>query len=111
MNWNRAANIATVLIAACIVLVTIRQWAPQSGRVTRLQAVPDSVIVKDWQLYMAGGHARGPENAKVTILEFGDYECPFCAKFGLEMEKVLRAYPTQVRFVYRHWPLSYHRFA
>jgi protein-disulfide isomerase len=53
----------------------------------------------------ADGPGRGPVTAPVTVVEFADFQCPYCG----DMEPVLRelraAYPTQVRWVYRHLPL------
>jgi len=53
----------------------------------------------------ATGPARGPEIAQITIVEFSDFQCPFCGKFEPELQKVLTAYPTNVRLVYRNLPL------
>lgn len=50
-------------------------------------------------------HIRGPENAKITILEYSDLECPFCKIFHQSMLKVLEAYPNDVRWVFRHAPI------
>jgi len=54
---------------------------------------------------------RGDENAKVTIVEFSDYECPFCKKAEPTMKKILKNYEGQVRWVYRDFPMSYHKKA
>ena len=51
-------------------------------------------------------HARGPEHAPVTIVEYGDFECPNCKQAKPAVEIVLNRYPEQVRFVYRHFPLT-----
>lgn len=51
-------------------------------------------------------HVRGPENAKVTLLEYSDLECPFCRNFHPTLEKVMQEYPNDVRWVYRHFPLE-----
>lgn len=48
----------------------------------------------------------GPADAPITIVEFSDYECPFCKKFRDEtFDALLRHYEGQVRFVYRDFPL------
>jgi protein-disulfide isomerase len=51
-------------------------------------------------------HTRGPEHAPVTIVEYGDFECPNCKQAKPAVEIVLNRYPEQVRFVYRHFPLT-----
>ena len=54
----------------------------------------------------ASGPAIGPENAPVTIVEFSDYQCPYCKRAEPVIQQVLERYPDQVRFVYRHFPLD-----
>src|SRR5581483_2646729 len=51
-------------------------------------------------------HIRGASDAKITVVVYADLECPFCAQFHTTMKKILAAYPTQVRWVYRNWPLT-----
>lgn len=50
-------------------------------------------------------HIRGATNAKVTVLEYSDLECPFCKSFHQTLQKILSEYPNDVRWVYRHSPL------
>jgi protein-disulfide isomerase len=49
---------------------------------------------------------KGPDNAPITIVEFSDYQCPFCARSEPLVRDALAAYPTQARLVYKHFPLS-----
>lgn len=51
-------------------------------------------------------HIRGAENAKVSLVEFSDTECPFCKRFHPTMKKIIEKYPDDVRWVYRHFPLD-----
>lgn len=54
-----------------------------------------------------GYPSLGPVDAPITIVEFGDFECPFCKRFHLETyQPLLDAYPGQIRFVYRNLPLT-----
>lgn len=49
----------------------------------------------------------GPEEAPITIIEFSDYECPYCQRWHTEVfERLLEAYPDEVRLVYRDFPLA-----
>ncbi|MBI3185026.1 MAG: thioredoxin domain-containing protein [Myxococcales bacterium] len=59
----------------------------------------------------AKGPSRGPENAKVTIVEFSDFECPFCSRAHDTVEEVMQAYAGKVRLFFRHYPLPFHKKA
>lgn len=54
---------------------------------------------------------KGPEHGKVTIIEFSDFQCPYCGKARATVDEVLEEYPDQVTLVYRHRPLSFHKDA
>ena len=54
----------------------------------------------------AGYPARGPANAPVVIVEFADFECPFCGALHPTLKQVERNYADKVRFVYRQFPLT-----
>lgn len=56
-------------------------------------------------------HIKGAKNAKVTLIEYSDFECPFCKRHYSTIEDILKAYPNDVRLVYRHYPLSFHQNA
>ena len=59
----------------------------------------------------ATGPARGPEKAPVTIVEFADFQCPYCAKILPTLQQVMDQYGDKVRLVYRQFPLSIHNNA
>jgi protein-disulfide isomerase len=59
----------------------------------------------------AVGPARGPADAKVTIVEFADFECPFCKMAEDSVSAVLGRYGDRVRFVFRHNPIAEHAHA
>jgi len=53
-------------------------------------------------------HIRGSLNAPITLVEFSDFECPFCAKHYPTLKKILDDYNGKVKLVYKHFPLSFH---
>ena len=50
-------------------------------------------------------HAEGPASAWVTLVEYGDFECPSCGEVFLVLQEVKRAFGPNLRFVFRHFPL------
>jgi len=52
--------------------------------------------------------ARGPANAPVTIVEYSDFECPFCSRVVPTLYELIDKYPDQIRLVYRDFPLTFH---
>lgn len=50
----------------------------------------------------------GKQDAPVTIVEFVDFQCPFCARFHPPIKQVLAAYPNDVRYIIKNFPLSFH---
>jgi protein-disulfide isomerase len=54
----------------------------------------------------AADHIQGPETAKVTLLEYGDYECPHCGRAYPIVKKVQKYFANRLRFVFRNFPLS-----
>jgi protein-disulfide isomerase len=50
--------------------------------------------------------AKGPDTAKVTIVEFSDYQCPFCGQAETLVNQVVEAYPKDVRLVFKQFPLT-----
>lgn len=67
-------------------------------------------LVAEWKTF-AVGRRIGPPKAAVTIVEFADFQCPFCAKAASELAEIRRRHPDDVAIVYRHYPLSFHPFA
>jgi protein-disulfide isomerase len=51
----------------------------------------------------------GPTDAAIRMVEFSDFECPFCRRAARELHRLLAAHPTQVSLTYKFFPLSFHR--
>ncbi|MSR77357.1 MAG: hypothetical protein EXS63_03925 [Candidatus Omnitrophica bacterium] len=60
---------------------------------------------------LKGRPSEGPENAPVTLVEFSDFYCPFCARISPTIEKIMKDYSGKVRRVWRHYPLPMHQGA
>jgi protein-disulfide isomerase len=59
----------------------------------------------------ATGPAKGPDSAPVTIVEFSDFQCPFCSRAIKTVDEVMKAYPDKVKLVFRQFPLEFHKEA
>ena len=59
----------------------------------------------------ATGPAQGPESAPITIVEFSDFQCPYCARLIPTLEQVKEKYGDKVRIVFRQYPLNFHQHA
>lgn len=58
-----------------------------------------------------GSPVRGPADAKITLVEFSDFECPFCSAAVKQVDIVMAAYPKDVKLIYKQFPLSMHPHA
>jgi protein-disulfide isomerase len=77
-------------------------------REARTQPVGD----ESWRARLGGAPpAFGPESAKVTIVEFSDFQCPYCAQASETVKRIRETYGDKVRFVFRQFPLSFHQNA
>ena len=63
---------------------------------------------KVYDLPVGKSPVKGPADAPVVMVEFSDFQCPFCAKATPLIDSVLGAYPKEVKFVYKEFPLTMH---
>jgi protein-disulfide isomerase len=62
-------------------------------------------------LSLNGAPSVGPVNAPITLVEFSDFQCPYCAVAAPELHRVMRAFPQQIRLVFKEFPLDIHPLA
>lgn len=110
---QRFSQIVAALTAACALVVTgllVKRELLGTPALVATGGTPSPI--EHWEQYAVTEHRKGSNTAKVTILEFADFECPACRDFATRSLKgVLANYGDRVALVFRHWPLSYHRFA
>ena len=63
---------------------------------------------KIYEIEIGDSPIRGSESAKVTIVEWADFQCPFCVRVHPTLEKIAEEYGDKVRFGFKHLPLSMH---
>ena len=83
------------------VYATLREMQKQGP--VRPKLLEDPVTIP-----VAGAPSRGPESAKITIVEFSDFQCPYCALSGPKALAVAEQYPKDVRLVFKQFPLDFH---
>ena len=76
--------------------------AQPAAAAARPQMDPNKV----YSIPVAGNPMRGPKDAKVTIVEFSDFQCPVCSQSAPLVEQVMKQYPKDVNFVYKQFPLT-----
>ena len=80
---------------------------PASGPVIEAPVATQAPQFVRYDIPTDGFHALGPSNAPITIVEFSDYQCPFCRRWHDEVyEPLLAAYPGKIKLVYRNLPLT-----
>jgi protein-disulfide isomerase len=105
--WNGALVILILCVLTTTGLVVRREFTPSARA-----PITTNVVVPNWSKFVAPDKWLGSREAPVTIVEFSDFQCPFCGKLA-SAERQLRAkYPTQVGINFRHFPLtSIHQYA
>ena len=65
-----------------------------------------SVKIDQKKLTFGAAHVLGEENAPVTIVEFSDFQCPACRTAAATLDGVLEKHKGEIKFIYRHFPLT-----
>jgi len=84
----------------------IAQRVPVSPRQPGSPPAPSLVNIG-----IGGAPVMGLENAPIVIIEYSDFQCPFCARSVSTVERVLKKYPGQVSWAFKHFPLDFHQDA
>jgi protein-disulfide isomerase len=77
--------------------------APESDTTSAAAETPEQ-----WKVAIEGAPARGSDAALVTIVEFADYQCPFCRRAEVTLQTIRDTYGDKVRIVWRDHPLPFH---
>lgn len=105
MSSDRLIKVAVLLSSVCALALTTLVVAKEFDLIPVARAA-STVEVPDWRSLADGGHAVGPASAPATMIVFGDYQCPFCAKFETSIDSLTRLFPAGLRVVMRHLPLE-----
>jgi Na+/H+ antiporter NhaA len=101
-------------VLASAVLAPLLAWAvfsfvkrlPSSVRARQISRTAEDLIDLSDDVDPERDHIRGPEDAPVTLVEYGDFECPFCGQAEPVIRELLASSDDDVRYVWRHLPLN-----
>ena len=74
----------------------------------KIAAEPPPVLDDAVTISTVGDPSKGPANARITMVEFSDFQCPFCSKAVAEANNVLKLFPKDVKLVFKQFPLDTH---
>jgi protein-disulfide isomerase len=111
---GRVLDEAKIGILAGAVLSSLAAWAvfraialiPEAARARQLLGTADQLLDLADDVDPDVDHIRGPLDAPVTLLEYGDYECPYCGQAETAIRELLATFGDEVRYVWRHLPLN-----
>ncbi|MFH1744702.1 MAG: thioredoxin domain-containing protein [bacterium] len=96
-------NKTTEVVAKNIVEKNVVEKQPSPSPAPTPTPVPPSKV----NIKVADSdHVRGNKNALITVVEFSDFQCPYCSRFHDTMNQIIKDYPDDVRWVYKHFPLD-----
>ena len=107
--------IAGVALTAIVGLAIIlpRAYGPTKSKATATTTTDTNTTApaqtyNDVKPVSSSDYMRGDKNAKLTLIEYSDLECPYCKSFHPTMQQILADYKGQVNWVFRDFPLSFH---
>jgi protein-disulfide isomerase len=111
---GRQLEEAKVGVLATAILAAAASWAvfrviarlPAELRARQLLATAEELLDLSDDVDPERDHIRGPESAPVTLVEYGDYQCPYCGQAEVVIRELLDEFGDELRYVWRHLPLS-----
>ena len=98
------AALGATLVSAVAFRAIAKLPAPMRAR--QIAGTADDPLDLDQDVDPEHDHIRGPADAPVTLVEYGDYECPYCGTAETAIRELLDAYEDDLRYVWRHLPLN-----
>ena len=99
---------------AAIVVDSVKKGAREAAVLAAVDASPlmhravPKLLESPVVIPIDGAPFVGPKDARVTIVEFSDFQCPYCAQAVVKLNAVLKAYPNQVKLIFKQFPLDMH---
>jgi protein-disulfide isomerase len=101
-------------VLAAALIASLGGWAvfraiahlPARVRARQLSRTADDIIDLSEDVDPARDHVRGASDALVTLVEYGDYQCPYCGQAEVAIRELLASFGDDLRYVWRHLPLN-----
>ena len=99
---------------AAIVVASVRKGANETAVLAALDASPlmhratPKLLEDPVAIPVDGAPMLGPKDARVTLVEFSDFQCPYCAVAVVKLNAILKAYPNDVKLYFKQFPLEMH---
>ena len=109
---SKGTAIIGMLVALVVGVFIGQTWNKGSGSSGPVPtaALPDSSVER-FKVPVGNAPTKGPEHAKVTIVEWSDFQCPFCSRVEPTIEQIMKTYGKDVRIVWKNQPLPFHQNA
>lgn len=108
LDEAKLGALGSVILAPLLTWVILRliKRLPTSVRARQLGRTADDILDLSEDVDPARDHIRGPDDAPVTLLEYGDFECTYCGQAEQVIRQLLAAHGDDIRYVWRHLPLN-----
>jgi Na+/H+ antiporter NhaA len=108
LDEAKLGTLATVVLAPPLtwVAITILRHLPQELRARQVGRTAEDILDLAWDVDPERDHIRGSDDAPVTLVEYGDFQCPYCGQAEQTIRELLARLGEDVRYVWRHLPLN-----
>jgi Na+/H+ antiporter NhaA len=108
LDEARLGALASVVLAPAVgwLATRVMRLLPQATRARQIGRTAEDILDLSEDVDPERDHIRGPDDALVTLLEYGDFQCPYCGQAEQVIRELLSTLGDDVRYVWRHLPLS-----
>ena len=107
---GQSLTLATMVLEAAAANKTVPQIRKllEDSPLVKAATQRNRILLDPVAIDIEGAPVKGPASAKVTIIEFSDFQCPFCVKAIPQLDALMKAFPKDIRLVYKQFPLDTH---
>ena len=108
LDEAKLGALASVIVAPLVGWAVLRvvKRLPTTVRARQIAGTAEDILDLSEDVDIERDHVRGPDDALVTLVEYGDFECPYCGRAEGVIRELLESFGDDVRYVWRHLPLN-----